>query len=141
MLLTATLGTVLAINKPTLFSDGECTNGNPVLGDYGCNGLTVLHGISAVISLVLYTATTTLEIDQFGWPDEGHGDGYAVANWIHLIGMGALPIVGLISVVPQVLGIDVRDDDLFKRVLRTLHLVVGYTTVGTYVATAAIDLD
>jgi hypothetical protein len=55
--------------------------------------------------------------------------------------MGALPLVGLVAVVPQVIGLDLPDDDLFRRVLRTLHLVVAYTTVGTYIATAAIDLD
>jgi len=140
MLVTATLGTLLAINKPTLFGDGRCLRGDPVLGDYGCHGLSVLHGISAVISLVLYTATTTLEIDQFGWPGMGHGRGYAVANWIDLVGMSMLPIVGFVMAVPQVLGLDMADDSLFRRLLRTVHLAVGYTTVGTFVATTAIDL-
>lgn len=140
MLVTATLGTLLAINKPTLFGDGRCAQDRPVFGEYGCHGLSVLHGVSALVSLVLYTATTTLEIDQFGWPSMGRGTGFAVANWIDLVGMSVLPIVGLVMAVPQVLGLDLPDGSLFRRVLRTVHLAVGYTTVGTFVATTAIEL-
>jgi len=70
----------------------------------------------------------------------GQGNGYGVANWIDLVGMAALPVVGLVMAVPQVLGLSLPDDGLFRRLLRTVHLAVGYTTVGTFVATTAIDL-
>ena len=142
LLLTGTLGTIAAINKPTLFGEGRCENGDPILGEYGCKGLSVLHGLSAIVSLVLYTATTTIEVAEYDWPGRGdHGAGYEAASWVHLIGMGALPIVGIITVVPDVLGIAQDDRAAFQRVLRTLHLGFGYATVGSYVATAAIDLD
>lgn len=140
MLMTATIGTLLAINKPTLFGEGRCAQGDPVLGEYGCHGLSVLHGLSAIVSLVLYSATTTLEISEFGWPNMGHGNGYGVANWIDLVGMAVLPVVGLVMAVPQIIGLSLPDDGLLRRILRTVHLAVGYTTVGTFVATTAIDL-
>lgn len=142
LLLTGTLGTIAAINKPTLFGEGRCESGDPILGDYGCKGLSVLHGLSAIVSLVLYTATTTIEVVEYDWPGRGqHGTGFEVASWGHLIAMGALPIAGIITVVPEVLGVGQDDRDAFQRVLRTIHLGFGYAAVGSYVATAAIDLD
>lgn len=141
MLVTATLGTILAINKPTLFGDGECANGSPIFGEYGCHGLSVVHGISALVTLALYAANLTLEVDAFGWPGLGHGDGYAAASYVHLIGMAALPLAGLIAAVPSVLGLDSDEGSDFARIMRTLHLFAAYTTVGTFITTAAIDLD
>jgi hypothetical protein len=142
LLVTGTLGTIAAMNKPTLFGEGRCASGDPVLGEYGCKGLSVLHGLSAIVSLVLYTATTTIEVVEYDWPGRGqHGAGFEAASWVHLIGMGALPIAGIITVVPDVLGIGQDDRAAFQRVLRTIHLGFAYATVGSYVATAAIDLD
>jgi hypothetical protein len=138
MLVTGTLGTILAINKPTLFSEGRCAEGEPIFGWYGCHGLSILHGVSAVITLVLYTATTTLELAEGTWPGSGgHNDGYTVASAITMGAMGALPIVGFIAAVPAIFGIPEGD---FQKVLRTLHLSVAYLAVGTYVTTVALDL-
>lgn len=144
LLVTGTLGTFVAINQPTLFSDGRCDqdDAHPLFGrKYGCHGLNVLHGLSAIISSVLYTATQTMEFTAFDWPgQESHGTGYKVASGIHLAGMIALPIVGLVTAVPQLLGIRTDNDSKFERIIRTLHLSLGYLTVGTYVTTAGIDL-
>lgn len=139
MLVTASLGTIVALNKPTLLSDGRCAEHRPILGEYGCHGLSVLHGFSALLTLTLYTATTTLEFAKFDWPgQQDHNGLYRGVSYVHLIGMGLLPFVGLTAAVPQVFGLEDGNSD-FSRVLRSLHITAAYLTVGTYVATAAID--
>jgi hypothetical protein len=138
MLVTGTLGTILAMNRPTLFGDGRCAEGDPIFGAYGCRGLSVLHGISAVLSVVLYTTTTTIEFAEGTWPGSGgHNTGYKVASGIHLGAMAILPLAGIVAAVPAVFGLPEGD---FQRVLRTVHLFVGYLGVGTYVSTVALDL-
>jgi hypothetical protein len=140
LLVTATLGTLVAINQPTLFGDGRCAAGRPLLGDYGCKGLSVLHGLSALLSTMLYTATVTLEFAEFDWPGrDRHGTVYEIASYGHLIGMALQPIGGLIAAMPEVLGIGPESAGAFSRVLRTLHIGTGYAIVGTYVVTAAIE--
>ena len=142
LVVTGALGTIIAMNKPTLFGDGRCESGDPIFGDYGCKGLSVLHGLSAILSFGLYTITTTIEFVEYDWPgQQDHGTAYEIASWGHLIGMGALPLVGIITAVPEVLGIEGQGKEDFQRILRTLHIGFAYLTVGTYVATAAIDLD
>lgn len=139
LLVTSTLGTLIAINQPTLLSEGRCASGNPIFGEYGCQGLSVLHGLSAILALVLYTATTTLEFAEFDWPGrDRHGAAYEVASYVHLVGMALQPIGGIIAAVPEVLGLE--RDGSFSRILRSIHIATGYAIVGTYVATAAIEL-
>lgn len=143
LLLTGTLGTLVAMNKPTLFGEGRCAKGGPepIFGEYGCEGLSVVHGLSAILSTVLYTATVTTEFAAFDWPGRNdHGTGYKVASAVHLAGMGVLPIVGIVAAVPMVLGMEMDEAGWFQRIMRTLHLSFGYVTVGTYMATAAIEL-
>src|SRR5579884_2339752 len=65
LLVTGTLGGVLAYNLPNSLHQGACQTGDPLLGEYGCGSLGTVHGISAVASIALYTSTATLE---FGIP-------------------------------------------------------------------------
>lgn len=139
LLVTATLGTFVALNQPTLLSDGRCHTGSPIFGDYGCHALSGLHGFFAVLSIVLYTSTQAFEFSHSIWPGQDHhGAGFKALSYIHLIGMAIQPIGGLLAVVPQIVG--APKDGLFARVLRTLHIVLGYTIVTTFAITTAIEL-
>jgi hypothetical protein len=139
LIVTATLGTLVAINQPTLFSEGRCAEGRPIFGDYGCHGLSTLHGMSALLSIVLYTATTTLELAAFDWPGrDRHGDAYEALSYVHLVGMALQPIGGLLAAVPEVVG--ASRNGTFSRVLRTIHLFSGYAIVGSFLVTTAIEL-
>jgi hypothetical protein len=139
LVITVTLGTLTAINKPTLFSDGRCAEGRPIFGQYGCHGLSTLHGLSALLSVVLYTATATLEFTAFDWPGrDEHDSAYEALSYVHLIGMGLQPIVGLLAAVPEVVG--ASRDGMFARVLRTLHLFTGYAIASSFIITTAIEL-
>jgi hypothetical protein len=139
MIITASMGTIAAINQPTLFSEGRCAAGKPIFGDYGCHGWSTLHGLMALLTSVLYTATITLEFAAFDWPGrDRHDSAYEAASYVHLVGMALQPIGGLLAAVPEVVGAE--RNGTFSRVLRTIHLFTGYAIVGTFVATAAIEL-
>jgi hypothetical protein len=100
-----------------------------------------LHGIFGVLTTVLYAATVTTEFAAFDWPGQGdHGDGYEVLSGVHLGAMAIMPIAGLLSAYPSVIGISGNEAYDFQRVLRTVHLSVGYITTGAYGTTLAIDL-
>jgi hypothetical protein len=139
LIVTAALGTITALNKPTLFSEGRCAEGRPIFGDYGCHGLSTLHGLSALLATVLYTATVTLELSAFDWPGrDRHGDAYEALSYVHLIGMSGQAIGGLLAAVPEVVG--APRDGTFSRVLRTIHLFTGYLIVGSFGVTTAVEL-
>lgn len=139
MLVTFSLGTMVAMNQPTLFSDGRCFTGSPVLGEYGCHGLSTLHGLMALITTVLYTATVTLEFTAFDWPGRNtHGSAYEALSYVHLIGMGLQPLAGLLAAVPEVVG--GTRNGTFSRVLRTIHVFTGSAIVTSFVITTAIEL-
>jgi hypothetical protein len=139
LILTGSLGTIAAINQPTWFSEGRCATGGPIFGEYGCHGFSTLHGVAALLSIVLYTATTTLELAAFDWPGrDKHGAGYEALSYVHLIGMAFQPLGGLISAVPEAFGLS-RSSGL-TRALRSIHLMTGYIIVGSFVVTTAIEL-
>jgi hypothetical protein len=139
LFVTATLGTIAAINQPTWFSEGRCATGSPIFGEYGCRGFSTLHGIAALVSIVLYTATTTLELTAFDWPGrDRHGSGYQALSYVHLVGMALQPIGGLLAAVPQVIGL--KRDSGFSRALRSLHLMTGWLIVGSFAVTTSIEL-
>jgi hypothetical protein len=139
LILTATLGTLTAINRPTLFSDGRCAAGKPLFGQWGCRGLSTLHGLSALLTVVLYTATTTLELEAFDWPGrDRHGRAYEALSYVHLVGMALQPIGGLLAAAPEIVG--ASRDGTFSRVLRTIHLFTGYAIAGAFVVTTAVEL-
>ncbi len=136
---TGTLGTIAALNQPTWFSEGRCATGNPVFGEYGCHGFSTLHGVFALLSTVLYTATVTLELAAFDWPGrDRHGSGYEALSYVHLVGMALQPLGGLVAAVPEVIGLS-RNSSL-TRALRSIHLMTGYLIVGAFVVTTAIEL-
>ena len=139
LLATATLGTLTALNQPTLFGEGRCASGSRIFGDYGCHGLNTLHGLVALLTTVLYTATITVEFTAFDWPGrDRHGSGYEALSYVHLIGMAIQPIGGLLAAVPQVIGLE-HDSD-FVRVLRTIHIITGVAIGTSFLITTIIEL-
>lgn len=135
---TGLLGTVLAVNRPTLLSDGRCETGDPIFGDYGCGELSTVHGISAVTSIALYTASEVFNLTT--GPKRQRSTINRVFTWIHRAGILALPLPGIVSRYPEVIGItDPGAQRDFSEVIRTIHLAVGYTTVGAYTVTFTLD--
>jgi hypothetical protein len=61
--------------------------------------------------------------------------------WIHGAGMVLLPLLGIISANPQILGATTNEARAeVGRAMRSLHAIVGYTTFTAFTIAAAIEL-
>lgn len=151
---TEVLGTILAINKPTWFGDGNCASASGGIGgDFGCGrGLVSLHETFAFITTGLYTTAGVIAATAPDPERESEGDHPAAGRlrlhkslaWVHGAGMILLPILGVLAANPQMLGLDpatdpdaVRD---FQRAMRSAHTIVGYTTFAAFSFSAALEL-
>lgn len=141
---TGALGTLALVNQPTLFGDGACAAGSPVLGVYGCRGLSLLHGGAGVISLTLYAATKAIELatpDWAGGKVHDFGPVHRALGWLHLLGMAIQPALGIAAAFPEVIGLtESPGRERFSRAARTVHVGIGYLTVTAYVAALFIEL-
>lgn len=133
---TAGLGLVLALNKPTWFGEGRCEEGHPVLGDYGCNELSLLHGMGAITSLVGYTASMTLDATTPRPPPKEPALHRAL-TYVHVGGLVAAPLLGLVGSYPTVFGL--RDSEELKRGLRTVHMTTAVLSFAAFTASVALD--
>lgn len=148
LLLTGGLGTLVAINQGTLLTNGRCDEEGgggsppPIFGTYGCESLSIVHGISGVLSLTLYTATIVLGLFE-GEPPLGHGNGHGrlhrILSYVALVGIALQPVLGLVSAYPDILGISSASQDKFGEVVRTAHVGLGYVTIAAYLTTIIIE--
>lgn len=137
LLVTGALGTLTAINAGTAFEPGRCDSGTPLFGNYGCESLHIVHGASAILSLVLYTATAVQ-----GLPlglSQSEGPLYRILSYVHLVGIVLQPVLGLITSYPQIIGVHPEAQEHFGDVLRTVHIGVGYVTVAAYATTTVLE--
>jgi hypothetical protein len=146
---TEVLGLFAAINQRTLFGPGECrAGGSPIFGfEFGCNGLSALHGVFAFATVTLYGTTGIYALSM---PDperaaEGNSRGatrlriHKVLAWVHAIGMVAMPVLGFLSANPNAFGIqDVRGD--YAAGFRSAHEVLGFVTWGALGAAMITEL-
>ncbi len=82
--------------------------------------------------------------ESFGASSGGPGasrtiGAHKVLAWIHGTGMVLLPLLGLLASNPQTIGVDPDPAGDFQRGMRTLHTIVGYTTVAALTAAAVIE--
>lgn len=144
LVVTTTLGTLAAINQPTAFGDGRCQTGHPIFGTYGCDrGLSTLHGTSAVLSAILYTADGALALSipgPVGHVSDAARPWHRALTYVHLGGMVVQPILGLVSAFPQVIGMShSAPTDRFPRGMRTAHVIIGYVTTAAFLTTLALE--
>jgi hypothetical protein len=144
--LTAAGGVIAAINQPTLFGDGRCASGDPIFGDYGCEGFSMIHGTGGVLTTVSYAATMTVALsvpDRRGGRGEpgpfDHGGFHRAATWVHVVGFAAMPLLGLTGAHPEMLGIEGEDAQGFSETVRTVHAGLGVVTAGAFTTTIFIE--
>ena len=144
--LTAAGGVIAAINQPTLFGDGKCVSGDPIFGDYGCEGFSMIHGTAGVLTTVSYVATMTVALsvpDRRGGRGEpgpfDHGGVHRAATWVHVVGFAAMPLLGLTGAHPEMLGIEGEDAEHFSETVRTVHAGLGVVTAGAFTTTVMIE--
>lgn len=146
---TEVLGLFASINQRTLFGPGECrAGGSPILGfEFGCNGLSALHGVFAFASISLYATTGIYALSM---PDperaaEGDSRGAArlrihkVLAWVHAVGMVAMPVLGFLSANPNTFGIQDPSGN-FAASMRSVHEIVGFATWGALGTAMVIEL-
>ncbi|HEY3451323.1 MAG TPA: hypothetical protein VGK67_33500 [Myxococcales bacterium] len=140
LLLTVALGTLVAINFQTAFGDGRCASAHPIFGTYGCDALNIDHGVAAVLSTVLFTATSVLELTPevrevpTKYPTTQRG-----LRYVYLVGFVLQPLMGIISSYPQTIGISPADRAQFSKVMRTIHLSVGYVTLAAFATSTVLE--
>jgi hypothetical protein len=147
LVLTAAGGVIAAINKPTLFGDGRCVSGDPIFGDYGCNGFSLIHGTGGVLTTASYVATMTVALSVPKLPDGrgepgpfDHGGFHRAATWVHVVGFAAMPLLGLTGAHPEMLGINGDDAQSYSETVRTVHAGVGVLTAGAFATTILIEI-
>jgi hypothetical protein len=146
--LTAAGGLVALANQPTLFGEGRCAAGDPIFGDYGCGGFSILHGMGGVLTTTSYVATMTVALSVPKLPDGrggppgpfDHGGFHRAATWVHVIGFAAMPVLGLTAAHPEVLGVAPEDSQQFSESLRTVHVGLGVLTASAFVTTMVIEI-
>lgn len=149
LLVTEVLGTIQLVNQDSWFGRGACAS-DP--GAFGCRQsslITGLHEGFAFTTVGLYLTAGVIAAAAADPEHAAEGDGAAQRRlrlhktlaWIHGAGMVLLPILGIISAYPQILGAttnEARAD--VGRAMRSLHAIVGYTTFTAFTIAAAIEL-
>jgi hypothetical protein len=144
LVVTGTLGGLIAVNRTSSIHTGRCDTGDPLFGAYGCGSLSTIHGVSAVSSLVLYASTTTFELAIPGVPAPEkiarHETSYRALTYFHRGAIVAQPVLGILARFPDVIGIDSAGGQLtFSKVTRTVHEGLGIAIVAAYAATVALS--
>jgi hypothetical protein len=146
---TEALGLVAAINQRTWFGPGECrAGGSPIFGfEFGCGGLSALHGVMAFATVTLYTTTGIYALSMPDPERAAEGDSRGAARlrihkilaWIHAGGMISMPVLGFLGANPGTFGIqDPRGD--YAAAFRSVHEIVGFTTFAALAGAMIVEL-
>jgi hypothetical protein len=141
--LTGVTGGVLMLNKPTLFGDGRCKSGDPLLGEFGCGGLTILHAGFGATTLGLFVAQEIvageMPISPYDMGSEGRQDAMTTLRYVNIGLFAVQPVLGFVAANPGVIGIPEDSQEDVSRVLRTIHFGIGGTLATTYTVNAALQ--
>jgi hypothetical protein len=143
MYLTTSLGIPLAANKETLFSDGLCKSGDPMMGrSFGCHGLSIVHFIAAGSTLALYVASeilaTLMVQSPYATGDTRQDNARTAFRWTNVALFSMQPVLGVLAAHPGLIGIPPEARVMFSKVLRTLHFAVGVGLTTTYSVQAGL---
>jgi hypothetical protein len=137
MTATLTLGALQFADKYAAddYDSTRCARGNPILGEANCN-VPYYHIFGIVSTTALYATTFGLSIAMSS-SDRGAGDSGAprprlrmhrALRWVHLAGMAAQLVGGVIFANLDAMGVDPRDNYGTFRGLEIYHMVVGSLT-------------
>ncbi|MEZ4394508.1 MAG: hypothetical protein R3A48_25835 [Polyangiales bacterium] len=149
MLVTEILGTIQIVNQDSWFGRGACASNPDAFGCRQSSLITGLHEGFAFTTVGLYLTAGIIGASAADPERASEGDGAAQRRlrlhktlaWIHGAGMVLLPLLGVISAYPQIVGAtsnEARAD--VGRAMRTLHAIVGYSTFTAFTIAAAIEL-
>lgn len=148
MLVTEALGTIQMINQDTWFGRGNCASDPRAFACQNYSLVQSLHETFAFVTTGLYTTAGVLAVAAPDPENASVGQGGAESRlrlhktlaYIHGAGMIILPILGILSIHPEIFGIndnDARAD--FTRATRTVHSILGYATFATFTAAGILE--
>lgn len=148
MLVTEALGTIQMINQDTWFGRGNCASDPRAFACQQYSLVQSLHETFAFVTTGLYTTAGVLAVAAPDPENASVGQGGAESRlrlhktlaYIHGAGMIILPILGILSIHPEIFGIndnDARAD--FTRATRTVHSILGYATFATFTAAGILE--
>lgn len=148
MLVTEVLGTIQAVNQPTWFGDGACSGDPEAFGCHQSSMITGIHEAFAFTTTALYTTAAILAIAAPDPENASVGEGRAESTlrlhktmaWVHGVGMVLLPLLGVVTAHPQILGISQAAQGDFSRAMRSVHTVIGYSTFAALTFSAWLEL-
>jgi hypothetical protein len=143
---TGALGLVSAINQPTVFGDGRCADqpepneGSGIGGEWGCEGLSTLHGAFGIATTVSYVSEGVTGLVIPG-DEPDYGTFHDVMNATHIVGMVLTPAIGFLAAQPNLFGGEDRVDSTWPKVGRTIHVSTALLTAGAYWTTTIIEFS
>ncbi|MDP3275864.1 MAG: hypothetical protein Q8Q09_11750 [Deltaproteobacteria bacterium] len=157
LLATEVLGTIASINQRTWFGNGLCNARTadgmpamraPILGDFGCSGLSTLHGVFAFATVSLYTTTGIYALSMPDPERASEGDSRGAGRlrihkalaWIHAGGMILLPLLGFLGANPATFGIVDDAAQSYSSAFRSVHEIVGFTTFAALTGAMIVEL-
>jgi len=149
LLVTEVFGTIQLLNQPSAFGDGACRTSPD---RFGCgdtyNLVSGLHQVFAFTTVGLYTTAGVIAVTAPDPDNASVGDNLAARTlrrhktlaWIHAAGMVLMPILGVLSANPDLLGVSDEGRADFASNMRTVHALVGYTTFAAFTAAGILEL-
>lgn len=142
--ITTSLGFSLFANKESLFTDGLCKAGDPMMGDFGCNGgLAIVHFVFAGATLAFFIASeiiaTQMNPSPYETGDARRDGASSTIRWVNVGLFSLQPLLGLIAAHPGLIGIPSEHRATVSRWLRTAHFGVGLGIMSTYSVQAGMQ--
>ncbi len=149
LLVTEVFGTIHLLNQASWFGDGACRTSPD---RFGCgdtyNLVSGLHQTFAFTTAGLYTAAGVIAATAPDPDNASVGNDLAARTlrrhktlaWVHAAGMVLMPILGVLSANPDLVGVSDEGRDGFVRGMRSVHALVGYTTFAAFTAAGILEL-
>lgn len=118
--------------------DTPCVRGTAAFGQDQCSGTPWLHLGASLITSGLYTSTLVLSMMMPDPDGLDEGDSafartlrmHKLLRWVHLGGMVAQMLLGIVVANADNFGIDRANDYGTLQALATVHMAIGFVTYG-----------
>jgi hypothetical protein len=137
----AALGAITAVNAPPM-GDERCAACED-MGKDAYDALVLTHFGLAGATLALYITSEILAekmaVNPYYTGDAQRQGAMQAMRWVNVGFFSAQPILGLLAAHPGWVGVPPAHQQLFSRVMRTLHLAIGAGTATSYTAVAVMQ--
>lgn len=119
-------------------ASNPCVTGDAWLGQKQCSGNPWFHELTSIAAGAAYFSTLTLAMVMPDPDNASKGNSAYAKNlrthkmlrWVHLTGMVAQMVMGVVLANPRISGLDRSNDYGTLKALSIAHLGIGYVTFG-----------